>query len=98
MVLSGSKRTSRLASYMNGDFGGWCKKAGLLPQVGRTAANSHAFRHTSQTLIILKGRKYELNYHLHTNHFYFCYIFQHVQQKVFYRLLLKKLRHHVMSH
>jgi len=64
MVLSGSKRTSRLASYMNGDFGGGCKKAGLLPQVGRTAAISHAFRHTSQTLIILKGRKYELNYHL----------------------------------
>ena len=63
MVLSGSKRTSRLASYMNGDFGGGCKKAGLLPQVGRTAAISHAFRHTSQTLIILKGRKYELNYH-----------------------------------
>lgn len=64
MVLSGSKRTSRLASYMNGDFGGGVKKAGLPYQIGRTAAISYAFRHTSQNLIVLKGRKFEFNYHL----------------------------------
>ena len=64
MVLSGSKRTSRLASYMNGDFGGGVTKAGLPSQVGRSAAISIAFRQTSQNLIVLKGRKYELNYHL----------------------------------
>ena len=64
MVLSGSKRTSRLASYMNGDFGGGVKKAGLPYQIGRTAAISYAFKQTSQNLIVLKGRKFELNYHL----------------------------------
>lgn len=64
MVLSGSKRTSRLASYMNGDFGGGVKKAGLPYHIGRTAAISVAFRQTSQNLIVLKGRKFEFNYHL----------------------------------
>lgn len=64
MVLSGSKRTSQLASYMNGDFGGGVTKAGLPYQIGRTAAISHAFKQTSQNLIVLKGRKFELNYHL----------------------------------
>ena len=64
MVHSGSKRTSQLSSYINGDFGGGVKKAGLPYQIGRTAAISYAFRQTSQNLIVLKGRKFELNYHL----------------------------------
>jgi len=64
MVYSGTKRTSQLSSYMNGDFGGGVNKAGLPYQIGRTAAISHAFRQTSQNLIVLKGRKFELNYHL----------------------------------
>ena len=64
MVHSGAKRTSQLSSYINGDFGGGVKKAGLPYQIGRTAAISYAFRQTSQNLIVLKGRKFELNYHL----------------------------------
>jgi hypothetical protein len=64
MVYSGAKRTSQLASYMNGDFGGGSRKAGLPYQIGRTAAISYAFRQTSQNLIVLKGRTFELNYHL----------------------------------
>lgn len=64
MVYSGAKRTTQLANYINGDFGGGVKKAGLPYQIGRTAAISYAFRHTSQNLIVLKGRKFEFNYHL----------------------------------
>lgn len=64
MVHSGAKRTSQLSSYINGDFGGGVKKTGLPYQIGRTAAISYAFRQTSQNLIVLKGRKFELNYHL----------------------------------
>jgi hypothetical protein len=65
MVYSGAKRTSQLASYMNGDFGGGSRKAGLPYQIGRTAAISYAFRQTYQNLIILSGGKYRLKYDLH---------------------------------
>jgi len=65
MVYSGAKRTSQLSSYINGDFGGGVTKAGLPYQIGRTTAISVAFRQTSQNLIVLKGRKYQLMHLLH---------------------------------
>jgi len=61
MGHSGAKRSSQMASYMNGDFGGGPSKAGLPYQVGRSSAVSFAFRQTSQNLTVLKGRKYRLN-------------------------------------
>ena len=64
MVYSGARRSSQMTSYINGDFGGGSKKAGLPYQIGRTSAITYAFRQTSQNLIILKGRKFELNYTL----------------------------------
>jgi len=61
MGHGGAKRSSQMASYMNGDFGGGPIKAGLPYQVGRSSAVSFAFRQTSQNLTVLKGRKYRLN-------------------------------------
>lgn len=61
MVHSGAKRSSQMASYMNGDFGGGPSKAGLPYQVGRSSAVSFAFRQTSQNLTLLRGHKYRLN-------------------------------------
>ena len=64
MVYSGTKRSTQLTSYMNGDFGGGVTKAGLPYQIGRTSAISYAFRQTSQNLTVLRGRKYELYQYL----------------------------------
>lgn len=61
MGHSGAKRSSQMASYMNGDFGGGPSKAGLPYQVGRSSAVSFAFRQTSQNLTLLRGHKYRLN-------------------------------------
>ena len=61
MVHSGAKRSSQMASYMNGDFGGGPSKAGLPYQVGRSSAVSFAFRQTSQNLTLLRGRRYTRN-------------------------------------
>ena len=40
MVLSTTKRTSSISSIVNKNCGGGEKKAGLLPQIGKTAAVS----------------------------------------------------------
>jgi len=57
MVLSGSKRTTHIASIVNQDTGGGSKKAGLPYQIGREASISVAFRNTSSNLIFLQGPK-----------------------------------------
>jgi hypothetical protein len=57
MVLSGSKKTTHLASIVNQDTGGGSKKAGLPHQIGREASVSVAFRNTSSNLIFLQGPK-----------------------------------------
>jgi hypothetical protein len=64
MVYSGSKRSTQLHSYNNGDFGGGMKKAGLPFQVGRTSAISYAFRQTSQNMALLGGQRYVLYLYL----------------------------------
>ena len=57
MVLSGSKKTTHLASIVNQDTGGGNKKAGLPHQIGREASVSIAFRNTSSNLFFLQGPK-----------------------------------------
>ena len=57
MVLSGSKKTTSLASIVNQDTGGGSKKAGLPHQIGREASVSVAFRNTSSNLFFLQGPK-----------------------------------------
>ncbi|MGA1049241.1 MAG: hypothetical protein ACO3UU_14640 [Minisyncoccia bacterium] len=57
MVLSGSKKTTHLASIVNQDTGGGSKKAGLPHQIGREASVSVAFRNTSSNLFFLQGPK-----------------------------------------
>jgi len=54
MVLSGTKRTSSLASIGNQFNGGGNKKAGFPSMVGRSSAMSLALRQTSQNSTVLK--------------------------------------------
>ncbi len=54
MVLSGSKRTSSMASITNQDTKGGNKKAGFPAMVGRSASMSIALHQTSQDSAVLK--------------------------------------------
>ncbi len=54
MVLSGTKKTSSIASITNQNTGGGMKKAGFPAIVGRSAAVSIALHQTSQNSTVLK--------------------------------------------
>jgi len=54
MVLSGSKKTSSIASITNKPSGGGSKKAGQPYQVGRSAWSTVGLRGTSQNETVLK--------------------------------------------
>jgi len=54
MVLSGTKKTSSIASITNQSTDGGSKKAGFPALVGRSAATSIALRQTSQNSTMLK--------------------------------------------
>ena len=54
MVLSGSKKTSSMASITNQDTKGGSKKAGFPAMVGRSAAMSIALHQTSSNSDVLK--------------------------------------------
>jgi hypothetical protein len=55
MVLSGSKKTSSMASIMNQDTKGGNKKAGFPASIGRSTAMTVALRQTSQNSTVLKS-------------------------------------------
>lgn len=60
MVLSGSKKTSSIASITNYNTGGGNKKAGFPYQVGRTMWSSVALRDTKTTLTKINTTRFPL--------------------------------------
>jgi len=57
MVLSGSKKTSSLSSFINQNSGGGPKKTGLPFQIGRTSAVSISLKNAGQNYHFTKGMK-----------------------------------------
>ena len=59
-----SKKVSYRSSIVNQNSGGGPKKAGLAYQIGRSTSTYIAFHQISQTLVVLRGLKYEKKVYL----------------------------------